>query len=70
MREALSLCVVRHGFRPFKYISYFLHMLGIVEFVEGEEGDGPSRLSIDSSVVRERRVRYLLFVHLRWLTSV
>ena len=76
MWDAPSLCVVRHGFHSFKYISYFRSanrraraqtyattrtLLQEVEFVEGQEGDAPSRLRIKSSIVGERRVRYLFF---------
>ena len=38
-----------------------LTLLQEVEFVEGQEGDAPSRLRIKSSIVGERRVRYLFF---------
>ena len=36
-----------------------LTLLQEVKFVEGGEGDAPNRLRIDSSIVGERRVRYL-----------
>ena len=79
MWDAPSLCVVRHGFHSFKYISYFPHssanrrvraqtyaatltLLQEVEIVEGGEGDAPSRLRIGSSIVGERRLRYLFII--------
>lgn len=80
MRDAPSLCVVRHQIHFFLFSiqlsecrspaqTYAATLLQEVEFVAGGEGDALSLLSIDS-VVGERRVRCLFLVLLRCLTSV